>query len=310
MVVLSIGIFICLVALGVFFESFFYQIPQEAQVANLEKNTLEKNTEELLNPKESQNIMITSIIEPEMKNGIFKEDGEYFFYLNGEKSYVGLFIKDNNYYYARPDGSLVRNLKFSITKGNNILPEGEFHFKEDGTIDKDLLEEDMEKIKNDIISNDPHSSRNLSMLKTGGLFFNNARSDIYQLVIEGIKDSPILGKGPYGDRLMTSSKYIWGHSHNIFLEILVSFGFLLGVPILLLLLNTLFALMSKKTSFYTIFYCVFLGTGSSLLTSNSFWLEPYIWGMVTIAFLTMEKDDFWFYQIFKMLARKKVIKND
>ena len=56
-------------------------------------------------------------------------------------------------------------------------------------------------------------------------------------------------KGPYGDRLMTSSKYIWGHSHNIFLEILVSFGFLLGVPILLLLLNTLFALMSKKTSF-------------------------------------------------------------
>ena len=67
------------------------------------------------------------------------------------------------------------------------MPEGEFHFKEDGTIDKDLLEEDMEKIKNDIISNDPHSSRNLSMLKTGGLFFNNARSDIYQLVIEGIK---------------------------------------------------------------------------------------------------------------------------
>lgn len=239
------------------------------------------------------------------KREIKEEEGRLFFYENGQKADKGLIVYEGNFIYVKPDGELARDGQFMVEKTNDILFKNTYTFDDEGKIIVDQLKEQLETINNDSLSGIEKESRNLELIKNGGFLFGNSRNKIYSLVIDAIKSSPIIGNGAFGDRVATAHRYIWGHSHNIFLEILVNFGFLFGVPALLYLLNTLVAMINKRRNILTIMYFAYLGAGTSLLTSNSFWLEPFIWAMIGFSMLYMDKEDYWFYRIYRRLKGKK-----
>lgn len=236
---------------------------------------------------------------------IREEDGKLYFYENGERDYKGLIVYEGNFIYVKPDGELAKSGQFDIEKTNNILNKGSYFFDDKGSLRIDLLEKKLEAKNNDSLSAIEGKSRTLELINNGGLLFNNARGNIYSIVIDGIKDSPVIGHGAFADRVLTSQRYIWGHSHNIFLEILVNFGLVFGIPVLLYLLNTLIVMFRKRRNILTIMYFAFLGAGTSLLTSNSFWLEPFIWAMIGFSMLSMDREDYWINGIYNKIKGKK-----
>ncbi len=70
--------------------------------------------------------------EPEVKNGIISEDGKLWWYVDGVKTYGGLMFIDGAYYYARSSGEILTNIKYWITKTNDLLPAAYYTFGADG----------------------------------------------------------------------------------------------------------------------------------------------------------------------------------
>ena len=114
---------------------------------------------------------------------------------------------------------------------------------------------------------------------------------------EGIKTSPILGLGAYGDRPWVSKQFIWGHSHNFILEVWSNLGLILGIPFGLLLLNTFMSMLTKKKDFIVVFYIIYVGISAIHMTSLSFWLVGYIWAILAFAFIKMDRKEFWFNRL-------------
>lgn len=235
---------------------------------------------------------------------IIKEDGKLWYYEKGIKKAKGLVWIKDDLYYVKEDGSLVTSQKYKITKTNNILPKGEYPFDENGKLKITAIENN-EKLLNLLISKKKNLSRNLSLVGANNFLFDNSRNKIYELVIQGIKDHPIIGGGAYSDRIYTSQRYIWGHSHNIVLELAINFGVIIAALILVFFINLFFANFAKKKSFYTIVFLSFVATAALLLSSNSFWLEPHIWTLLAISWIVLSKDDIWYYKIYEKIKRKK-----
>ncbi|MDO4779068.1 MAG: hypothetical protein Q4A42_05900 [Tissierellia bacterium] len=141
-------------------------------------------------------------------------------------------------------------------------------------------------------------TRTIEMLSSGNIFYDNARKEIHGLVWSGLKNHPIIGLGAFGDRPLVAPKYIWGHSHGIHMELWSNLGLLFGLPFIIYLVNTFFVILFKNKNFDTIMYFVFVGTASLHLTSLSFWIEYYIWGLIAFSILSMNRNDYWIAKIF------------
>ena len=70
--------------------------------------------------------------EPEVKSGIVSEGGKLWWYVDGVKTYGGLMQIDGDYYYARSSGEILTNIKYWITKTNELLPAAYYNFGADG----------------------------------------------------------------------------------------------------------------------------------------------------------------------------------
>ena len=68
------------------------------------------------------------------QNGI-QEDGYY--YIDGIKVHQGLFEEDGNYYYAKSDGSLVKDQWYYCERMNGLYPEGKYQFDTNGVVSLD-----------------------------------------------------------------------------------------------------------------------------------------------------------------------------
>ena len=66
------------------------------------------------------------------KNGIYKEDGSLYFYRNGERAYAGLLQIDGDYYYVNSKCEAVHDCDYYISWTHDLLPQGRYHFDEDG----------------------------------------------------------------------------------------------------------------------------------------------------------------------------------
>ncbi len=74
----------------------------------------------------------TAPIDPSLKNGIYLEDGLYYYYVNGEIQYAaGLVFVDGAYYYIRSGGYAAIG-SYWCTNTNGITQEGFYIFAEDG----------------------------------------------------------------------------------------------------------------------------------------------------------------------------------
>ena len=88
------------------------------------------------------------------KNGIYEEDGTYWYYVNGLKNYAGVIQLDATaefhaadgtvtnlepgYYYAKTNGEIVHGRSYWISKTNGLLPEKAYQFEDSGKMIVDV----------------------------------------------------------------------------------------------------------------------------------------------------------------------------
>ena len=69
---------------------------------------------------------------PDLKNGLYDEDGKLFYYVDGVKTYAGLIKIGEDYYYVKSNCEAVRDGIFWITKTNGLMKQGNYEFDENG----------------------------------------------------------------------------------------------------------------------------------------------------------------------------------
>lgn len=122
-------------------------------------------------------------------------------------------------------------------------------------------------------------SRTIEKLINGNLFKSNDRIMIYEYLISIILKKPILGTGICGDRYFLPLRFTGTdatYAHNLFIEILVDYGLIIGSLLILLLLYIIIKFLfkeidiSRKAFFYVFFIIGFI----QLMISRSWITEP------------------------------------
>ena len=102
------------------------------------------------------------------------------------------------------------------------------------------------------------------------------RADLYERLFsfEGI-----LGFGVMGDRVITKSHE---YSHNILLEILIDFGWVVGLIIIFFLFSMIFVAHKKHSSAWIIIEIILFTKVISLWVSGTFWDDYFFWMMIAV----------------------------
>ena len=125
-------------------------------------------------------------------------------------------------------------------------------------------------------------SRSIRMMINGKFAEDNGRDVIWRAVIDAIKSKPLLGYGILGDRPFVEPIHYVGYSHNLFLEIIVSFG-IIGYVIIFYLLkgsfNMIFKCDDRKSNDL---FIVLFAVSCQLLISMSFWYVWQFWAAIGV----------------------------
>lgn len=125
-------------------------------------------------------------------------------------------------------------------------------------------------------------SRTLLKLAEGEIADATGRDRIYDILIRGLQRQSIFkGYGAYGDRYLLNGDY---YSHNMFFEILVTFGVFWGILILsaLAIFIVKIFLKYRKHPQFPLFLALISFSICRLLFSYSFWYEPLLGGAMGI----------------------------
>lgn len=135
----------------------------------------------------------------------------------------------------------------------------------------------------DFLASHGIKSRSLMALISGSFSDGNGRERIYEIVIDLIKTGGLFGRGFYGERVYVGKEFIWGYSHNIVLEMLVSFGYFGGTIIILLLCyGVLFFYKYCQSAQERVIFISFFASSFKLLFSDSFWYMPSFWALIAL----------------------------
>lgn len=131
-------------------------------------------------------------------------------------------------------------------------------------------------------------SRVLQKFATKTAFIDNSRDIIYSAAQQGLRDLGLSINGLFGDRIVLRN-YIGGvgytsdYVHNIFYELILSFGWIIGgTLIIVILISTAKEILlstSKKDYFVAFMFCyIFL----RLIVSSSFLVEGPFWLLIGV----------------------------
>ncbi|HZJ68471.1 MAG TPA: O-antigen ligase family protein [Candidatus Eisenbacteria bacterium] len=125
--------------------------------------------------------------------------------------------------------------------------------------------------------------RNLDKLLNLSFAEANGRDIIWMNALDGIKTLFPFGNGAYGDRPYIDPTFLWGYSHNIFLEMTLSFG-LIGLAFIFYVgFLSAKEIFSKKVNIeYKMLLVIFLSASTKLLISDSFWFSIEFWGWMAL----------------------------
>lgn len=123
------------------------------------------------------------------------------------------------------------------------------------------------------------NSRTVMKLASGNIIDDNGRTRLYEISMDLIRTGGAFGHGIYGDRYVIADiTSIWvGYCHNIALEILIDFGYLLGGVILLIMVVRIIRILLAPVSQLRSMYLMFLVASTQLLLSGSFWFVYTFW---------------------------------
>lgn len=116
------------------------------------------------------------------------------------------------------------------------------------------------------------SSRTMDLLNSGNITYDSGRDNIYQTCINTLIDNPFFGVGLFGDRAVLGGAYC----HNLFLEICLDFGLLVGffaiLSMIFLFLRSYFTTRGEERNFLMVmtFSCFlpYMVSGSYLVSNN------------------------------------------
>lgn len=127
-------------------------------------------------------------------------------------------------------------------------------------------------------------SRTLAAFLQGGFTDDNGRYRIWERVTELIHEHPFTGMGVFGERnAVYGIGMKWGYAHNIFLEVIVDFGYpiglaLIGVGVFFLMR----AIIKPKDKDYQLLIIGFLTISLELIFSNSYWFHMGFWSLLAL----------------------------
>lgn len=137
------------------------------------------------------------------------------------------------------------------------------------------------------------SSRTLLKIISGEITDGSGRAKLYEIALDLIRTGGPFGNGIYGDRVAISSKTtMWiGYCHEIALEILVDYGYVLGGIFLILIVRRIIKILSSKDSDWRNLYIIFLISASQLLLSGSYLFTNLFWGCFAVGVCWSERYD-------------------
>lgn len=129
------------------------------------------------------------------------------------------------------------------------------------------------------------SSRTLDLLAANGFLTDNGRMDIWTALIEKIKDSPFIIRGINADQLLQTGFYHnSNYAHNLFLELIYSFGIIIGGALSVWFINRF--IKTLKTNVQNDQEMIRLLSMSSFfpicIWSGSLWTDMYCWVWLAI----------------------------
>lgn len=135
------------------------------------------------------------------------------------------------------------------------------------------------------------SSRTVMLLVSGNYHSDSGRGTLYSIALDLIKTGGPFGHGIYGDRFVISQQTsLWiGYCHNIALEILVDFGYLLGGIILIVMIWRILRILRAPDSVWRSLYLIFLIASSQLILSGSLWYIASFWAAIALDFRWAEE---------------------
>ena len=122
-----------------------------------------------------------------------------------------------------------------------------------------------------------YSSRNLYLLLNGRITSDSGRNSIQRLYLEAVKNGPILGHGIAGGWLPNGV-----YPHNIFIELLLSFGPVLGLLVSAVILYLSYSAIICKNEGKRRVGHILLAYSVSLLISDTFLKSPMFFMLMGI----------------------------
>ena len=128
------------------------------------------------------------------------------------------------------------------------------------------------------------SSRTLEKLADNSISDSSGRYLIYALIFEKIMQSPLYGWGIYGDRYFLNYIVQGGsaYSHNVFLEMLMTFGVFGAIFLLWMGYSWCRYFMETETMKERAVMLITVGGCLPLLLSLTFWDQPLFWVLMAI----------------------------
>ena len=136
----------------------------------------------------------------------------------------------------------------------------------------------------DILQSLGFESRTLEMIGKGEISSDSGRSMIWEAVWKAIKDGGIFGYGAFGDRPFVYPIHYVGYSHNIFLELICSFGIIGVILSIILVVASLRMLLFCKDNKYKELFIIFFSISLQLLISMSLWYVWEFWAAIAIVY--------------------------
>lgn len=122
-------------------------------------------------------------------------------------------------------------------------------------------------------------SRTIRMLLEGSISDDNGRDALQTAALELIKTGGPFGWGIYGDRAVLSQYHFAGYPHNLFLELLTNYGWLLGgLMCVIICFDIIRMIIFCKHPVWWEIYTILLICAMQLMVSQSYWYVWAFWG--------------------------------